>query len=278
MKRYWFALGLYGVLALFGLTLVKFRQLSDNHGLRLERAHDGSPIQVRAAPGQPSTVSVWEIAVPPLRDVYAITGEVRYRDIPTAGYLEMQDTIAGKTSWAARTNVDFGLAKHLLGTSGWRKFRTLVSGGNPNTEKVGLSVVLPQGGEVELRRLELVSYVNQSFDDVLQNRDWWTDNEGLRIALLIVMAHGALATVAAALGGWKPVLSYWIFLGLAAAGGGQVGLGLTAFALRQPHGVWFPFVLVGLISFAVFGLVARSSARARHDEEMRRMVALDAGG
>ena len=101
---------------------------------------------------KPVSIKVWE--KPPVTESrYLIAGEVKYED--ASGYLEMWNTFT-EGRYFSRTLGDVGLMAKLSGTSDWRPFMlpfNAEAGEIP--ERLEINVVLPGGGKVELRNVNL---------------------------------------------------------------------------------------------------------------------------
>ena len=104
--------------------------------------------------GKPTPVPISNIEAPPVTaDRYLIAGEVKYSD--ASGYLEMWSAF-GENRYFSRTISHTGPMAKLEGTADWRPFMLPFSS-EPGTipDRLEINVVLPGGGSVELRDLNL---------------------------------------------------------------------------------------------------------------------------
>jgi hypothetical protein len=223
------------------------------------------------------------------RPVYALTGELAYENVVGEGYVEMTSYFAGQRSYFSRTLAASGPLSALKGSSGWRPFMLPFStnAGDPasasqklHPEKLTLSVVLPQGGTVDLRALRLVQF--ESDEDPLAflvNRSghWWTNRTGALVGSAcgaVIGCLGALIGLLAASGKAKTfVLGLMKFLAFLGATG--LVLGIVALVRSQPYAVYYPLLLVGGLTMVIFGGLFRSVRKRYETLELRIMQAAD---
>ncbi|MEO6052839.1 MAG: hypothetical protein ABIP97_02400 [Chthoniobacterales bacterium] len=129
-------------------------------------------VGISANQGQETRVTLCQIDSPPITNqVYAIRGEVRYKNVHGNAYLEMLSAFekGKKLDWYfSKTLSDTGMAKKLSGDSEWRDFilifnRLGVDGPAPDRimpppTKLEFGVTLPLGGEISLRNISLIQY------------------------------------------------------------------------------------------------------------------------
>ena len=184
-------------------------------------------------------------------DFYAVTGEVRYDNVEGDGFLEMWSHFGETAAYFSRTLGVAGPMAKLTGTSDWRAF-TLpfnAKGASSRPSKLMVNVQLPGKGGVFLRNLKLVQ--STSFDGAAtQTGSGWSDQ------------------TAGIVGGVGGVL---IGAGVAFALGG-----LAAVALRQPYGVWYALLLLGVLVVMIFPFRLRSYQDRYREFELRRMTSMDA--
>lgn len=127
----------------------------------------GGTVTVQASGGQPATVRLATIRKPEITTpIYGLRGEVRYADIEGAGYLELWSVFpAAKTGvmeprYFSRTLADSGPLAKLTGKSDWRPFLLPFdrSGTEAPPSALEFNVVLPKGGTVEFRNVQLVEF------------------------------------------------------------------------------------------------------------------------
>jgi hypothetical protein len=212
-------------------------------------------------------------------DFYAVTGQVRYDKVEGDGFLEMWSHFGETAAYFSRTLGVAGPMAKLTGTSDWRAF-TLpfnAKGASSRPSKLVVNVQFPGKGSVFLRNLKLIQ--STSFDGAaMQTGAWWSD----RIVGIVGGVGGALIGCLGALIEW-----------LAARGKGQcfvvnavrvmIGAGvvfalggLAAVALRQPYGVWYAVLLLGVLLVVIFPFRLRRYQDRYREFELRRMTSMDA--
>ena len=217
---------------------------------------------------------------PALRtSVWALTGEVRYEDVQGQGYLEMWNLFPGGGRYFSRTLAERGPMGALSGSSGWRAFVLPFTSRPDLPAPVALEVnlVLPGRGAVEIGPLRLVQYSPGDDPLALATGAWWSDRQA---GLLGGIVGGGLGLLGGLIG-WLASRGRGRGFVLAASaaivalGALAAAAGIVALLRAQPYGVWYPLVLLGVLSLGVMGLGHRR-LRARYDEvELRRLRALD---
>ncbi|NNE92138.1 MAG: hypothetical protein HKN23_10860 [Verrucomicrobiales bacterium] len=227
-----------------------------------------------------ATVPILAVESPVVADTgYILKGEVRYENVGDEAMLEMWNVFQtgengnNEQRYFSRTANERGPMGVLKGTSDWRPFLLPfnLADAPENPSHLKVNAILPEGGSVSVRNLELVE---------------WDPKEGLPIGPptyfgLILMAlaifGGTVATASGVFLGLshkKPGFRHLVKIGI----GIMVGLGafLAFLALVTPgamRGFFIGFGLLLLILGAVFG-----SVLVRHrpvEEELRRMTAAD---
>jgi hypothetical protein len=211
-------------------------------------------------------------------DFYAVTGEVRYDNVEGDGFLEMWSHFGETVAYFSRTLGVAGPMAKLTGTSGWRAF-TLpfnAKGASSRPTKLVVNVQLPGKGSVFLRNLKLVQ--STSFDGATTQTSWWSDRTAGIIGGLggtLIGCLGALLEWLAARGKAQRfvvnAVSVLIGTGVAFALGG-----LAAVALRQRYGVWYAFLLLGVLVVLIFPFRLRRYQDRYREFELRRMTSMDA--
>jgi len=225
----------------------------------------------------PASVTIWTIDRPSVGSRYAVTGEVRYDRIEGIGYLELWNHFPDGSQYFSRTLGDGGAMQKLTGSSGWRTF-TLpfdATGAASAPSRLVLNVVLPGRGRVELGPLKLVTQEIRSHGSVFT----WSDRVGGLtggIAGALVGSIGALVGVLASIGRARRLVMA-LLAGLIALGATSLVGGVAALASAQPYSVFYPLLLIGVVSCTVpLGLLP--SIRRRYAEiELRMMRAHDIG-
>lgn len=269
MKKYWIAMGLFVGLSLLGLVLLNVRQKSDPRGERFSGSLPGT-FRVEGVPGKPISQEIWKGVHQP-SGYFAIKGEFRFRNKPVGGMIETRLTQEGKVSTPSRTLIDF------VDGRGWHKFHNLAGHeGSVGRHPLALTVTLPDGGDVEVRKIKMVQYRGMTFEEMLQDKAWWTPWEGYILCLKLLLGIAIVAAMGAAMARRNPEMSAWIALGLAGVGVLHLVWGLVAAAANQSYVVWFPLVVNGGLAMVIFGFTGWRSSKNRREEELRRIVALDA--
>ncbi|MEQ1854146.1 MAG: hypothetical protein ABMA01_21450 [Chthoniobacteraceae bacterium] len=209
---------------------------------------------------------------------YAISGEVRYEHVEGDGFLEMWSHFGSDAAYFSRTLGASGPMAGLRGDSGWRVF-TLpfdATGAKSTPSRLVINVQLPGQGTVFLRDLRLIQ--SPGFAALLkQPGAWWPDQTAGWIGGLGGAFLGCLGGLIEWLAsrGKMPrfVLNasrILILIGAIAA-----IAGLISAALRQPYGVWYPLLLIGILCVAIFPFRLRRYQQRYRELELRRMSSLD---
>jgi hypothetical protein len=213
-------------------------------------------------------------------DFYAITGEVRYDNVEGDGFLEMWSHFGETAAYFSRTLGITGPMGKLTGSSDWRMF-TLpfnAKGASSSPSKLVVNIYLPGNGSVFLRNLKLVQ--STSFDGAATQTGarWWSDQTvgivgGVGGALIGCLA--ALIECLAARGKAQRFVlnAVRVLIGVGVA---SVLGGFAALALRQPHGVWYALLLLGVLVVVIFPFRLRRYQDRYRDIELRRMTSMDA--
>jgi hypothetical protein len=224
----------------------------------------------------PVSVTVWTLDRPPVAGPrYAVTGQVRYDAVEAPSYLEMWNLFPNGGQYFTRTLGESGAMQKLVGSSGWRSFALPFDAtGAPPPNRLVLNVVLAGRGRVELGPLTLV---DQGAGRADGPGAAWTDRAGGLIGGLggaLIGCLGALVGVLTSLGRARR-LAMALTLGLIVVGAISLVGGLIALAGAQPYAVFYPLLLIGVLSSAVpLGLLP--TIRRRYAEiELRMMRAHD---
>ncbi|MGH3116836.1 MAG: hypothetical protein ACRDQ2_06920 [Gaiellales bacterium] len=222
-------------------------------------------------------MTVWTIDRPPIAGPrYAVTGQVRYEAVEATSYLELWSHFPDGSQYFSRTLGEFGAMQKLEGSSGWRPFALPFDAtGAPTPSRLVLNVVLAGRGRVELGPLKLVEGVEQFDEPHAARADRVAGLTG-GIGGAVVGCLGALVGVLTSLGRARRFVMA-LTTGLIAVGAILFVGGLIAFAARQPYAVFYPLLLIGVLSSAVpLGLLP--TIRRRYAEiELRMMRAHDIG-
>jgi hypothetical protein len=212
-------------------------------------------------------------------DFYAVSGEVRYDNVEGDGFLEMWSHFSETAAYFSRTLGITGPMAKLTGTSDWRTFALpfTAKGASSRPSKLVVNVYLPGKGSVFLRSLKLVQ--STRFDAAATHTGGgWSG----RTAGIVGGVGGVLIGCLGALIEWLAVrgkaqrfvvnaVRVLIGVGMASALGG-----LAALALRQPYGVWYALLLLGVLVLVIFPFRLRSYQDRYREFELRRMTSMDA--
>jgi hypothetical protein len=185
------------------------------------------------------------------KTAYALVGRVRSEEVEGEGYLEMLSHFSGRGPFFSRGVESGGPAGHLEGSQQWRTFvlpfRIVKRPETERPEKIELGVELPGRGRVLLGPLRLVEYPPGTDPVVAEGGAWfpgWLGGTlgGILGGLLGIV--GAIAGLLAARGrGRRFVVGAFaaaIVFGLCLS-----AVGIAAWILDQPWGVYYPLMLTG---------------------------------
>ena len=209
----------------------------------------------------------------------AVTGEVRYDNVEGDGFLEMWSHFGETAAYFSRTLGVAGPMAKLTGTSDWRAFMLPFNakGASSRPSKLVVNVQLPGKGSVFLRNLKLVQ--STSFDGAAtQIGAWWSDRTAGIAGGVVGVLIGCLGTLIEWLAARSKAHRFvvnavrvLIGVGVAFALGG-----LAAVALRQPYGVWYVLLLLGVLLVVIFPFRLRRYQDRYREFELRRMTSMDA--
>jgi hypothetical protein len=219
-----------------------------------------------------TVLSVAEPAITARR--YALSGKVKYDDVEGQGYLEMWSHFADRGQFFLRT-MGTGSMRPLSGSSGWREFSLpffITDEGFPPAEKLVLNVVLPGRGRVELGAVHLRQF-GENEDPTQIPGQWWEAPAAGLVGGLVGSLIGCLGGLIGVLSsrGRAPRLVLAIMRLLIVLGAMALALGLYALAISQPYVVYYPLLLLGVLTVAVTGGLYRQ-IRARYAALERRKI------
>lgn len=230
--------------------------------------------------GGAATVEVLSIESPGIAQAtYAVRGHVRCRNVRGNAYLEMWNHMPGGDRFFSRTTAASGPMATLTGDCERRAFvvPAYLDDRSDRPVRLTLSVVLPGSGTVELDSVELVEFGPGEDPLAAAQGGWWSRRDGGVIGAVIGASLGLVGAVVGVMGSRRSLhrAALGVMIAVAAAGVVMVMGGIVALAMRQPHAVWYPLLLGGTISVAVFGGLIPVVRRRRQQDEMRRMQAMD---
>ncbi|HEY5909727.1 MAG TPA: hypothetical protein VJA21_03885 [Verrucomicrobiae bacterium] len=235
-------------------------------------------------------VCVLKIPEPGAKEMrYAITGDVKYEGVQGDGYLEMLNYFppvtkgGGEGVYFSRTLGQSGPMGKLTGTSKWRRFilpfdRTGTSNAPVRLE---LNLFLPAQGTIYISPLKLIESSKDLSSLAGWVEDaWWSDRSGGLIGGIGGATLGCFAGMLAWLAarGRSRFFVLFSLQVLSVLGGVCAIAGIVALTVRQPYGVWFVLLLLGVLLAGICPARLWHYRKRYHDLELRRMASLDVMG
>jgi hypothetical protein len=217
--------------------------------------------------------------------VYALSGKIRYQGVQRESYLEMWNHFPSTTPgipgnrYFSRTLGKSGPMQRIRGDSGWRDFVLPFdrAGGSVSPSRLEFNLVLPAAGSVTLGEIRLTEFSGGLQEAMQPPGAWFSDRTagligGIGGAILgcLVPALGWLARKGKCRSFVMGTLVTLIILGAL-----LTVLGITALALKQPYGVWFVFMLSGILLVSILPSQILILRRTFDELGMRRMSAMD---
>lgn len=226
-----------------------------------------------------TTITVLDVPDPNItKPRYAIRGQVRYEAVEGKGYLEMWNHFPAGKPHFSRTLAASGPMQSIEGSSDWRPFvLPFFIGSAERPQKLVVNVVLPGKGRVWLGPLSLVQY-EQNEDPLAAPSQWWTDRQGGSFSAILGVLFGCLAALIGILSSTGKarglvlgLMKVMFFVGVA-----SLVLAVVALVLSQPHAVYYPPLLLGIL-MTILPIALIRSVRKRYEQiELRKMKAMDA--
>ena len=250
-----------------GATLVAPRPGRTGASIRVERRAGGS-------------LPLLRLERPPIdTPVWAIVGDLRYEGVAGDGYLEMWSIFADGRFFS-RTLDKVGPMGRVSGSSDWREFVLpfFSRADLPAPVALEVSLVLPGPGTVEIGPLRLVQYAVGENPLVRASGAWWSDRQGGWIGGMAGAVLGVMGSIVGWLASRGRAAAFVLGTSRLVVALGAMALvtGLVAIANAQPYAVWYPLLLVGVVSCGVMAPAYRRFARRYRDAELRRLQAFDA--
>ena len=245
----------------------------------------------------PKTVRVATIEYKPKSSMYVVRGDVQYRDVEGAAYLEMWSVMPDGSRYFSRTLADSGPMQKIQGSSyRWLPFELPFNlmEHKPESVTLEINIVMPGKGTIEVTGLTVsdtiaeVTGITVSDEIAIGTIDVPVPSElvpthaNFRLGVVVGLLSGCygglfgiLCGVLVPRGKGQRLVYGMIFLGFVV---GVIFLtaGLTAMLCGQPSHVWHLSVIAGItlmLGFPVFFLIIR---RQYAQVELRKMQALDA--
>jgi hypothetical protein len=211
---------------------------------------------------------------------YTLIGRVRYEGVATGSYLEMWNHFPDGGFYFTRTLGTMGPMRRLDGDSPWRDFSLpfFSSSETGVPSRLVVNLVLNGPGTVELSPIQLVEYDSPgALQNAAHGDGWWGQRGGAIFGAVGGTALGILGGLIGTLAGLglarRLVLGLmWMVLVLGCC---SALTGLGAVLMRQPYHVFYPLLLTGIISVAVFGPLLFVIRRRYEQNELRRVAAMD---
>ena len=239
----------------------------------------GECLMVENQGAEPVTLQLLKVDRPGISlPIYAIRGRIRYEAVEGTGYLEMWNYFPDGSAYFSRTLGESGPTASLRGTSDWRDVSIPFSaaGTAKRPSILVINLVLPGKGRVWLGALTLFQY-RENENPMALSRAWWTDRQGGIIGGIggtVLGLMGALIGILVQTGRARSFV-LGLMITLSALGVAILAGGITALALAQPYGVWFPLLLGGGLSAVLFGCLIPVARRRYAEVELRRMTSAD---
>ena len=210
---------------------------------------------------------------------YALRGRVKYEQVAAGSYLEMWNHFK-EGAFFSRTLDRSGPMGRLDGSSDWREIVLPFAnreGGSP-PDKLVVNLVLAGSGTVVIGPLELVEF--GAGDDPLPANatGWWNGRQAGIVGAIAGSTLGILGAVVGWLGSAGRARAFVLttLRAIAWLGIGALLLGVGALLAGQPYAVYYPLILLGVVTTALGFSLPRTLSKRYEDLELRRIQALDA--
>lgn len=211
---------------------------------------------------------------------YKVSGRIRYEEVEQPGHLEMWNHFAGGGAYFTKTLADSGPMGVIHGASPSREFvlpfRSSSESGVPT--KLEINLILPANGKVWVSHLQLSEFEASQWGDAMTAEGAWWGNRtagwlgGVLGPLIGIM--GAIVGTLSGLGRGRKVAIgicwFSIVFGIVC-----LVAGIVAVAMSQPYVVYFPLVLIGVLSTVIMSSVLPTIRKKFEEVELRRMEAMD---
>lgn len=233
--------------------------------------------------GQPLTTRLITIEQPGISKFnYKVQGRIRYEGVEQPGYLEMWNHFSvGGGPYFTKTLSDSGPMGVIHGASASRDFvlpfRSSSRSGTPT--KLEINLVLPANGKVWISPLIVSEFEENEWGDVTTAEGaWWGNRTAAWLGAILGPLLGIMGAIVGTLSGlgrgrrtaigicWFSVVFGCICL----------AAGLIAVGTSQPHVVYFPLLLIGVLSTVIMSSVLPTVRKRFEDAELHRMNAMDA--
>jgi hypothetical protein len=232
--------------------------------------------------GQPLTTRLVTLQQPGISKFdYKVQGRIRYEGVEQRGYLEMWNHFAsGGGPYFTKTLSDNGPMGVIHGTSASRDFvlpfRSSSRSGTPT--KLEIDLVLPANGRVWISPLSVSEFEENNWGDVMTAEGaWWGNGTASWLGGVLGPLLGIMGAIVGTLSGMgrgrKVAIGICWFM--IVFGSVCLAAGSVAVATSQPYVVYFPLLLIGVLSTVIMSSVLPSTRKRFEDAELRRMTAMD---
>lgn len=253
-----------------GSTIVT---LDGRDALKIENTNDG-----------PMQVTLLNIEHPKIsRQMYEISGEIRYDNVKGDGFLEMWNIFPParrglpEGQYFSRTLGDSGDMGKISGTSDWRRFSLPFdsTGAPTGPSRLKINLVLQGRGTVYIGLPALSQYTGAG--EIKSPNAWWSDRQAGLIGGSAGALFGALGAIMGTLSSFGKCRRLVIAFLKILIGIGVVCLaaGVVALSLHQPYGVFYPLLLLGVLLTAICGGMLPMMGKRYREFELRRMQSMD---
>jgi hypothetical protein len=212
----------------------------------------------------------------PTSNNIAVEGQMQYEKVAGDAYLEMWTILPDGRRFFTRTLAETGPLQKITGTSGWRSFSLPFSflDQSPKDVILEISIFMPGAGTVNIGPLRIV---NLSPDVFREHHAWWSNQTGGWIGGGLGTAIGmmmALATVFSRRGVSRKPIMVILFV-IFALGVICMAAGIVAVIETQPFPVYYPLLLIGLMTMVATPIVYVGARRLLRQFELRKIQAMD---
>jgi len=236
-------------------------------------------LRIRRTESTPATLPIAVLeGISPTSSLFAVEGQIRYRDVQGDAYLEMWTVFPDGSRYFSRTLLDDGPMKKISGTSDWRVFSlpfTITTSPLPERVTLEINLVMPGRGIIDIGPFRIA---NLSPDLYREHGYWWTGQTagwigglfGVGIALVTILLNYLV----------RRQVPYSFIRGVLLV---EFGLGVIAFAAGlvammycfQPYFVNFPLIFLGAFMCFYAPAGAYRLRRYYREIELRKMRAMD---
>ncbi|MBU1239209.1 hypothetical protein KKF84_13155 [Myxococcota bacterium] len=231
------------------------------------------------------TIPLFSIKNPPVTTrLYQIRGKVKYKDVRKASYLEMMNFFPGNRRYFTRTMAGRGPLQEIKGSSGWREFSLpfdLGPQGTMRPDSLTVSMVFFSKGAVWLKDLEFIDGdPGVRAPGTLSRpgpKPWWSPGATSIIGALWGSLFGLFGVASAVLIQKGRGKRFVLLTMVAAALLGLIAtiVGVIAYYKDQPYDLYFPILLVGVLSMFLAPFIFTYAKQHYTELELRKMKAQD---